>query len=209
MLWTLTNRGGGMSRGQGRVFRPTYRDAGGVLRHADTWWLDYTVGGKRHREPTKAATTKEAQDELRKRIGDRQAGKIVGRPDRVTLKQLHELVERQYALDGRKSVARVKEAFAHLEGFFGEEERVTNITRGRIDAYAAHRLAAGRARATVNNELAQLRRGFRLAIETGLLATMPVFRLPKAQNARQGFFTEGEFAAVLLELSADVRDLGQ
>src|SRR2546427_9174360 len=116
-----------MSRGQGRVYRPTYRDARGVLRHTSTWWLDYTVGGKRHEEKSDATTKKDAQDALRKRIGDRQAGKITGRPDRVTLTQLRELVERQYALDGRKSVARVKEAFTHLEEFFGAEERVANI----------------------------------------------------------------------------------
>jgi len=61
----------------------------------------------------------------------------------------------------------------------------------------------------VNNELAQFRRGFKLAIETGLLSVMPVFKLPKARNARSGFFEEGEFAALLLELPADVRDLVQ
>lgn len=61
----------------------------------------------------------------------------------------------------------------------------------------------------MNNELAQFRRGFKLAIETGLLSVMPVFKLPKARNARSGFFEEGEFAALLLELPADVRDLVQ
>jgi integrase len=38
---------------------------------------------------------------------------------------------------------------------------------------------------------------------------MPVFKLPRPRNARSGFFEEGEFAAVLLELPADVRDLVQ
>ena len=36
---------------------------------------------------------------------------------------------------------------------------------------------------------------------------MPVFNLAKVQNARSGFFEDGEFAALLLELPADVRDL--
>jgi hypothetical protein len=47
----------------------------------------------------------------------------------------------------------------------------------------------------VNNELSALRRGFRLAIEKGLLAVAPVFKLPKVPNARAGFFEDGEFAA--------------
>ena len=59
----------------------------------------------------------------------------------------------------------------------------------------------------MNNELSALRRGFRLAIDKGLLAVMPVFNLAKVQNARSGFFEDGEFAALLLELPADVRDL--
>ena len=203
-----------MSRGQGRI----YRQAGSTA-----WWLDYGMGGTRHRESSGTTSKTEAQRLLRQRIGDRETGKIIGRPDRVLLAEyakgddganklvggLRALVERQYALDARKSVERVHEAFTHLEAFFGAEARVMEITRARIDAYAEHRLAAGRARATVNNELAQLRRGFRLAIETGLLATMPVFKLPKPQNARSGFSEEGEFAALVLELPADVRDLVQ
>jgi len=53
------------------------------------------------------------------------------------------------------------------------------------------------------------RRGFRLAIEKGLLAVAPIFKLPKVPNARAGFFEDGEFAALMLELPADVRDLVQ
>jgi integrase len=139
----------------------------------------------------------------------REDGKVVGRPDRVTLAQLRELVERQYALDGRKSVKRGKEAFAHLEKYFGAAARVAEFPKAQLDRYAEHRLAAGRARATVNGELAQLRRGFRLAIEAGLLAVTPVFKLPNPHNARSSFFEEGDFAALLLELPDGVRDLVQ
>jgi integrase len=199
-----------MSRGQGRV----YRDPKSAV-----WWLDYSVRGKRHRESSRTKNKTEAQRKVRQLIGDREAGKLIGRPDRVKLADyvkgedgtnklvggLRALVERQYTLDGRKSVERVHEAYKHLEEFFGAEARVADITRARVDAYAEQRLAAGRARATVNNELAQLRRGFKLAIEAGLLAVMPVFKLPKVKNARSGFFEDGEFAAVLLELPQDAR----
>ena len=46
-----------MSRGQGRAYQ----------RHT-VWWIDYSVGGRRHREPTDAATKKDALDVLRARI---------------------------------------------------------------------------------------------------------------------------------------------
>jgi len=54
-----------------------------------------------------------------------------------------------------------------------------------------------------------LRRGFRLAIDKGLLAAAPVFRLPRVANARSGFFEDGDFTALLLELPSGVRDLVQ
>jgi len=200
-------------RGAGRVYRQ---------RGSEIWWLDYGVHGVRHRESSGLTSKKEAQQLLRQRIGDRETGKIIGHPDRVVLAQyvkdengtdklvggLRALVERQYVLDGRKSIERVHEAFQHLEEFFGPEVRAMQITRSRLDSYAQHRLAAGRARATVNNELAQLRRGFRLAIEAGLLGSMPVFKLPKVHNARCGFLDgEHDFPALMVELAADLRPL--
>jgi len=78
--------------------------------------------------------------------------------------------------------------------------RVIAITPTRLDQYAKARLTERAARQTVNNELATLRRGFRLAIEKGLLSVMPIIKLPKVQNARKGFFEDGDFAAVLLGL---------
>jgi len=54
----------------------------------------------------------------------------------------------------------------------------------------------------VNNELSALRRSFNLAIEKGILATAPKIKLAKVQNAREGFFEDDDFAAVLLELPA-------
>jgi len=191
-------------RGQGRVYRPKARG-----HETAVWWFDYadpTAKAGRRRESSGTTNKRDALRTLRKRMGDREAGKIIGDPRKVTLTQLRTLVERQYALDGRKSLERAKEAFAHLVGFLGAEARVVDITKPRIDAYAEQRLAAGRARATVNYELAQLRRGFRLAIEAGLLSVMPMFKLERPRNARSGFFEPGEFAALLLELPADVRD---
>jgi len=182
-------------RGQGRVFRPKVRG-----RETAVWWLDYGLLGQRHRESANTTSKREALDLLRTRIGDRKAGKLTGQPDRVTFAQLRELAERQYTLDGRRSLDRLKDALNHLETFFGKDARALSITTSRVDAYAAQRLGEGAKPATVNREKAALRRAFRLAVEKGLLATAPVIKTPKERNARQGFFTDGEFAALLLEL---------
>jgi integrase len=147
----------------------------------------------------------------------------IGRPDRVKLAEyakgddgkeklvggLRALAEKQYDIDGLRSKDRVVQCWNRLEEFFGAEARAVDIRGVCLDDYVAARLATGAARQTVNNELSALRRGFRLAIDKGLLAVPPVFNLAKVQNARSGFFEEGEFAALLLELSPDVRDLVQ
>ena len=189
-----------MNRGQGRIYRQ---------QGSRVWWLDYSVRGKRHRESSGTTSHKEAGDILRERIGDRKAGRLIGQPEKVTFAMLRELAERQYELDGRRSLPRLKDALTKLEAFFGAEARALDLTPTANDAYAAQRLDAHAARATVNYELAALRRAFRLAIKKRLLAARPEFELPKVHNERQGFFQEGDFAALLLELAkidTDVRD---
>jgi integrase len=196
-----------MSRGQGRVY-----ERGGV------WWIDYGLHGQRFRESTKGTSKRAALELLRQRIGDRKDGKLTGSPDKVRLAEyakgedganklvggLRALAERQYTLDGRRSLARLKQCWEEIETFF-PGARALEITPGRLSAYAEHRLAQGAAPATVGQELSALRRGFRLAVEQGLLATMPRIKLPKVRNARAGFFSDGDVAALLTELPEYVR----
>src|SRR5437867_674747 len=121
-------------RGQGRMFRPTWTEDG-EKRTGATWWLDYSVNGKRFREPAGTTSSKVAAKLLRDRLAGREAGKLVGSPDKVTFAEIRELVERQYVLDGRRSLKRVRRALEHLERFFGAAERAMAIGATRIDAY--------------------------------------------------------------------------
>ena len=120
-----------MSRGQGRVYR---RKGTNVL------WLDYSANGERHRESSETTSMREAQDKLRKLIGDRKEGRLVGRPERVLLAEyekdvegryvkdaegkkklvggLRWLHETQYDLDELRSKQRMQQAWHHIETFF-------------------------------------------------------------------------------------------
>jgi len=195
------------------VYRPKVRRSDGVRHETRVWWLDYSVRGKRHQESSHTTKKTTALDLLAERLGDRKAGKLVGpSPDRVTFAELRALVERQYELEGRRTRDRLGQLCAHLGAFFGvkdeagdHSDRAVDVTPDRLDAYAAQRLAAGAARATVNRELAAVRRGFRLALEKGVLAVMPRIRLPKEANARTGFFEADDFEAVLAELPTYLR----
>ncbi len=190
-------------RGLGRVYR---------RKGTTNLWLDYSIRGVRHLESSGTPKHKEAADLLRERIGDRRAGKLTGNPDAVTFAQLRELVEREYVLAGNRSLRRVQMALGHLERYFGAEARALDITPTAIDSYVAQRMTTGKrpaSRSTCNYELAALRRGFRLAIKKHLLSVRPEIEIPTVQNARQGFFTEADMAALLIELPIDVRDVVQ
>jgi len=193
-------------RGQGRVYHPTWTDpTTGERKVAKTWRLDYSVNGVRHEESARTTNRREALALLHQRLGDRRQGKLTGDPDRVTFCDLRALVERQYVLDGNRSLARVKLAFEHLEQFFTAEAKASTLTPTAIDAYAEHRLAEGASRATCNYELSALRRAFRLAVKKRLLAVRPEIEIPPVENAREGFLSEGDMAGLLVELPADIR----
>src|SRR5258706_4242914 len=135
-----------MNRGNGRVYRPT-NDRG---QQSPYWSIVYSQHGKRFYESSRSKRKSDAQRLLRQRIGDVESGRRVGDPRKVVLAKyetaadgskkliggLRQLVERQYALDGNKSLVRVKLAFRHLEAFFGGQARAAEITPGQLDAYA-------------------------------------------------------------------------
>jgi len=189
-------------RGSGRVYRPKVRG-----RETKLWWLDYSIHGERHREPSGTMCKHDAQRILREKFTARETGTVMGRPDRVTFAELRALAERQYILDGRKSIRRLRGAFGQLERLLGAETRAPELTATRLDTYAETRTAEGSARATVNYELAVMRRAFKLGVEKKVLAVAPIIKLPKVDNARSGFFAEGDFAALVLELPADIQPL--
>ena len=192
-----------MSRGQGRTFQPRVRG-----RATRRWWIDYSVRGERYREPANTTSKTEAQRLLRDRLSGRETGKVTGRPDRVTFADLRALIERQYAVDERRSGWRITDAFNHLARFF-EHDLALTITVPRVDTYRDARGKEGAAPATINRELAALRRAFRLAVQKGVLATRPEFTIPQEHNARVGFLEAEDADALWSELREPLRSLAR
>ena len=81
-------------------------------------------------------------------------------------------------------------------GHFNADRRMNSITTGDLTAYAASRLKQGYARASVNHELATIRRAFRLALKGGdrddAADHIPMLTL---NNARTGFLERDQFDA--------------
>lgn len=194
-----------MSRGQGRVYR-RIKDG----QELATWWLDYTAGGKRYRESSETTVKKEAIDKLADLLGGRKAGKIIGRPDKMTVHELRELHEADYDAHARSSKEAIIRHWTLIEEFFGAGASQLVVTPTRLKEYAKARLAKGVSRQTVKNELSSLRAGFNLAIEEGLLAVAPHFALgEKVDRTRTGFFEDADFAAFVIELPEAFRPVVQ
>jgi integrase len=90
-----------------------------------------------------------------------------------------------------------------LGRFFGGW-RITDIDAAAVLRYVAERRRQGKAPATINIELATLRRALRLSQELGHIFSVPIIRTLRPAPPRQRFFEADEFQAVAAELPADL-----
>jgi integrase len=97
-----------------------------------------------------------------------------------------------YKVNGRKSADKVDRCLSHLRESFGLA-RMMDITTDRIKAYIVSRQDGKAANATVNRELAILKRMFSLGLQTGKVATRPYIPMLKENNVRKGFFGWEDF----------------
>jgi integrase len=185
-------------RGLGSVFQPSYT-VDGKLHQAKTWSISYSVHGRRVRESARTTNRGEAVKLLKKRLAEAAAGKPVG-PERTTLDQVLAMVEADYKANSRKSLEREQDAAQHLRDYFGPDCPARTVSRDRITAFTAYRLGEKAKPATVNYELAILRRGFRLAYDAGQIAAVPKVSLLHLDNARKGFFEPEQLEAVVRHL---------
>ena len=187
------------TRGLGFVYQPVYLDKRtGKRKTAATWWVQYSVRGKRYRESSGSLNRADAVKLLKKRLGAAAEGRPAG-PDieRTTFEDLARILLDNYRANGRRSLSRVEDAVGHLREFFVDSKAI-DITEDRISAYIVHRQDQEAANATINRELAALKRGFRLAGKK--VGQVPRFQMLRENNTRKGFFEPEQFQAVLKHL---------
>jgi integrase len=183
----------GRERGEGRVYQ-----------RGAVWWVQYCHRGRVYRETSHSTDRRDATKLLRRRLAEIVTHRHAPQAEKVTFEDLARMVEDDYRLNGRRSLGRAMRSFKHLREPFGFD-RAVDITSDRLTAYARLRIEAGAAPATVANELAALKRGFSLAVRAGRLMHRPAFPIIQVDNARTGFFEEGEFRALAPELPDEVR----
>jgi integrase len=171
---------------------------GNLYQRGAVWWLSYYWKGKQIRESS-GTTKKTVADRLLKtREGEIAEGKL---PrvffDEVTFDELAEDFLSDYRVNGRKSLASAQVYVRHLRKRF-EGARASTIDTPTVKKYVEARLAEGAASATVNRELAALKRMFNLGAESTppKIDRVPHVAMLKENNARKGFFEHHEFLAL-------------
>jgi len=197
-------------RGLGSIYQPAYRNRKtGESRSVAVWWVQYSFRGRVYRESSNSTNRTDAVKLLRRRLAEMGRGRVLG-PDieRTTFEDLVRMLLDDYRANGRRSLDRVEDAVEHLRGFFGDA-RAIEVTGDRITAYAAARQREKAANATINRELAALKRMFRLGEKVGKVDRRPPMAMLAEHNVRTGFFELHQFHAVLRHLPEQLKPVSR
>ncbi len=192
-------------RGSGSLFREKYRDKRtGEIKVCRTWTMKLWVNGKPLKRSSGTTSRALASKQLEQWKAEVRQGAYVPNADNTRFDDLAALLINEYRANARKSLDRVEDAIDHLGEFF-KGYRASAISTDRILTYVRQRQDQGAANATINRELAALKRMFRLGEKAGKVVRRPYIDMLQEHNARTGFFERDEFHAVLAHLPDDLK----
>lgn len=126
----------------------------------------------------------------------------------MTLAELLDSLVGDYKNNGRRSLSTLTAHLKPLRAAFPLDPALS-VSETRIERYKAERLEAKKAPATINRELAALRRAFALGVKQKRIAQAPGIEMLAENNARQGFAEPGDFEAVVPHLPEYLRDFAR
>jgi integrase len=166
------------------------------------WWIKYYRNGRPVRESTGTDKETEAKRILREREGDLAAGRpVIPHADRIRFEELAEDFLTDYGVNAKRSLEQAERTVKHLKTYFADW-RTLHISTASVRAYIAKRQDEKAASATINRELAALKRMFSLALQAEKLLRRPHIPHLAEDNVRSGFFGEVEFLALQEALPA-------
>jgi len=172
------------------------RGDGCVYLRGRIWWVKYSVDGKTVCESSGSEKEADARTKLNGILGDIAKGRYVGpTADKVTVSELADDVVTDYRANKLDSLDKAERSAKRIKGFFANA-KAHSITGDLVRRFITRRLDEGAANATVNRELAFLKRAFNLGIEAERIIRKPYIPMLKENNVRKGFFEWPEFSAV-------------
>lgn len=171
---------------------------GSIYKRGDVFWIKYYRYGKPYRESSKTDKITEAQRLLKKREGEIAEGKLPGIYfDKVTFDNLSRDLVTDYTVNGRDTLKRVQWSIGCLKESF-QDMRATDITTDKIKAHIEKGMKEGLSNASINRELAVLKRMFSLGVQSTppKVNLIPYIPMLKESNTRKGFFELEEYSAL-------------
>ena len=181
----------------------------GLYRRGKVWWMSFLCKGKRYRKSTETADRKLAQRIYDKVRGEIAEGKLPGIYfDQVTFDELAEDFLTDYRINKRDSLDKAERSVKYLKECFGGM-RAADITTDKVKSYIKNRMDQGLSNASINRELAALKRMFHLAAECTppKVTSIPHIPMLKESNVRKGFFEPNEYRALKDALPEELKPL--
>lgn len=185
--------------------------AGTLFKRGDIWYISYWVDG---RQVQKSSRSNKLQDAKRLRdqiLGQKSRGELANfGSDRITCGELLEDFLARAEVNSKPATVKIWKFVieANLRPFFGHRKAVS-VTTDLLREYRRRRLAKGRSETTANRELSILRIAFNLGRKCTppKVINVPYFPIIAEDNARQGFLTDEQYAALRDALSDELKPL--
>jgi integrase len=133
---------------------------------------------------------------LKVRLSEITAGTFIGpQAEKIKVSELAEDFLREYRINERKSIDDATARWnLHLEPFFGARKAI-DVSSDLISRYVDQRQQEGAKNATINRELAALKRMFRLGQQStpAKVLRMPHFPHLRENNVRKGFLEDAQY----------------
>jgi len=198
-LYRRLHRRGTLEKGK-RCGHPAHAKAdtcpGCEAHFTGPFWVKYYRNGRPIRESTGTPKETEAKTYLKRREGDIASGRPVSpKAGKVRVEELLDDLVTDYRTNGRKSLDGVERIVVRLKVAFGYR-RAHDLSASDVRAYTAKRQEEKAENATINRELAALKRAFNLALKDEKILRKPHIPMLAEHNVRTGFLGEIEYLAL-------------
>lgn len=173
------------------------RGSGSYYRRGNVFWISYWVNGRQLKKSTRSSDESEAKRQLKIALGEAAAGKDII-PERATIDDLFGLVLADYKLRKLRDSATIQWRYeAHIKPLIGTL-LASRFSPHQARQYVAARRNEGASDATINRELAIVRRGFNLGLreDPPLIRRAPYIPKLEEDNVRQGFIEQAQYLAL-------------
>lgn len=176
-------------------------------RDSRFWWIAPVVDGRQRPQSAQTTDYQEALDLIRRLEGKIADGLITTQTTKTLFSDLAATLKRDYKIKQRGSEADlIRRIDKHVTPFLGHLKAAT-INAATIAQYVESRLAEKAANASINRELAAIKRAYTLGRKAGLVINTPSIEMLPEDNVRQGFFNDDHFRAVLRHSNDLLRDV--